>query len=302
MCCKKEGFNYPSSKEVAEKIVENLEKDELIKEIKISTMILADTNKKPTKKEKEVKEKETTETKEKKEKKVAPPSYFIDIFLNDDYLLNTSINILQNGIVLDTSSFPCRNVLVDFSSPNIAKEMHVGHLRSTIIGESVCRILEFLDFNVDRINHVGDWGTQFGMLISNLKEVHPDYLTNQPDLKDLEKFYVESKKKFDTNEDFKKRAYENTVLLQTGNEECREAWKFICQASRNEFEKIYQKLDIKLKEVGESFYDPLSRELIPRLEKEGHVFIDNGAKIMKLDGFKVPLMVVKSDESHKNKY
>lgn len=296
MCCKKEGFNYPSSKEVAEKIIENLEKDDIIKDVKISTMILADANKKPAKKEKEVKEnKENAETKEKKEKKVAPPSYFIDIFLNDDYLLNTSINILQNGIVLDTSSFPWKNVLVDFSSPNIAKEMHVGHLRSTIIGESVCRILEFLNFNVDRINHVGDWGTQFGMLISNLKEVHPDYLTNQPDLKDLEKFYVESKKKFDTNEDFKKRAYENTVLLQTGNEECREAWKFICQASRNEFEKIYQKLDIKLKEVGESFYDPLSRELIPRLEKEGHVFIDNGAKIMKLDGFKVPLMVVKSD-------
>jgi len=80
-------------------------------------------------------------------------------------------------------------ITVDFSSPNIAKEMHVGHLRSTIIGESICRILEYLGHSVYRINHVGDWGTQFGMLIAQLQDQYPDFLNKSPNISDLEKFY-----------------------------------------------------------------------------------------------------------------
>ncbi len=88
---------------------------------------------------------------------------------------------------------------VDFSSPNIAKEMHVGHLRSTILGEAFCRLLERQGFQVERINHVGDWGTQFGMLIAQLKLDHPDYLASPPDLGDLQEFYAKSKKSFDAS-------------------------------------------------------------------------------------------------------
>ena len=88
---------------------------------------------------------------------------------------------------------------VDFSSPNIAKEMHVGHLRSTILGESVCRILEFMGYDVVRANHVGDWGTQFGMLIAYMQETFPDYATNKPDIQDLDVYYKAARAKFDSD-------------------------------------------------------------------------------------------------------
>lgn len=288
---KKEGWNFPSSKEVASEILDNIPTDPMIKSITLSQLITAEKKDKKPKKE----EKEPKEGDKKKKVKENLPSYFIDIILNDDYLIDTASDVLKNGIKVDVEEHTCRKVLVDFSSPNIAKEMHVGHLRSTIIGESICRILEFLNFDVERINHIGDWGTQFGMLIANLEENYPDFLTNKPELKELEHFYVESKKKFDENPEFKKKAYENTVKLQAGDENKRLAWKFFCEESKKEYDKIYERLNITLKDLGESFYDPLARELIPQLEKDGIVKLDQGAKVMHLDGFKVPLMVVKSD-------
>lgn len=114
-----------------------------------------------------------------------------------------------------------RKVLVDFSSPNIAKEMHVGHLRSTIIGDSVCRMLEFLGHDVMRINHVGDWGTQFGMLINYLKDEYPDFMTNPPNITDLTSFYKNAKVRFDEDADFKERSRLGVVELQSGNPESR---------------------------------------------------------------------------------
>lgn len=92
-----------------------------------------------------------------------------------------------------------QKIVVDFSSPNIAKEMHVGHLRSTIIGEAICRVLEYMGNEVVRANHVGDWGTQFGMLIAYMKETFPDYETKLPDIKDLDTYYKDARKKFDTD-------------------------------------------------------------------------------------------------------
>ena len=301
MNSKKENFKFSSCKEVAEEIVKNFPSDELVEKVQISTSLTTDKEKGKTKEKEEKKdetkndEKEKVVKKEKKEKK-APENYFIDFYLSNSYLKSTGLDILRNGINLN-STVENKIVVCDFSSPNIAKEMHVGHLRSTIIGESICRILEHLKAKVHRVNHVGDWGTQFGMLIANLEEVHPDFLTNKPEISELEAFYVQSKSKFDDekNPDFKKRAYENTVKLQTGDEKCRAAWKFICDASRNEFEKIYKRLNITLNEFGESFYDPICRELIPQLEKEGHVILDDGMKIMRVDGYKAPLIIVKSD-------
>lgn len=124
-----------------------------------------------------------------------------------------------------------KKVIVDFSSPNIAKEMHVGHLRSTIIGESMSRLFEFAGYDVLRINHVGDWGTQFGMLIAHLQDKFPDYLRVSPPIGDLQAFYKESKKRFDTEEEFKKRAYQCVVLLQSKNPDILKAWKLICDVS-----------------------------------------------------------------------
>lgn len=97
-------------------------------------------------------------------------------------------------------------MVVDFSSPNIAKNMHVGHLRSTIQGDSVCRILEYLGYNVIRTNHVGDWGTQFGMLIQELNENFPDFVKKPPNITDLQTFYQNAKKRFDADPEFKKKS------------------------------------------------------------------------------------------------
>ena len=104
-------------------------------------------------------------------------------------------------------------MIVDFSSPNIAKDMHVGHLRSTIMGDSICRVLEFLNHEVLRINHLGDWGTQFGMLIAELNDEFPDFLENPPPIADLVVFYKKAKKRFDNEEAFKKTSHENVVKL-----------------------------------------------------------------------------------------
>jgi len=98
--------------------------------------------------------------------------------------------------------------------------MHVGHLRSTIQGDSICRIFEFLGYDVERVNHVGDWGTQFGMLIAELDDSFPDFIKQQPEVADLQEFYQRSKKRFDSEEEFKTRAHSNVVKLQSGDEHC----------------------------------------------------------------------------------
>ena len=110
--------------------------------------------------------------------------------------------------------------------------MHVGHLRSTIIGEAACRMLEVQGFKVDRINHTGDWGTQFGMLIAQLKQDHPAFLEEKPDLGDLQGFYVKSKKSFDQSEEFKDMARKTVVKLQSYDPETIKAWELFCALSR----------------------------------------------------------------------
>lgn len=173
---------------------------------------------------------------------------FINVFLNKSYGINAITSILRNGVRPITVKK--QRIVVDFSSPNIAKEMHVGHLRSTIIGDSIARLLEYLGHDVLRINHIGDWGTQFGMLIAHLEDRFPDYATVSPPISDLQTFYKESKARFDTEEDFKKRAYAKVVLLQGGDKDSVKGWQLICDVSRNEFQKIYDRLGVKIIERG----------------------------------------------------
>ena len=188
--------------------------------------------------------------------------------------------------------------VVDFSSPNIAKEMHVGHLRSTIIGESVCRILEFVGHHVHRTNHVGDWGTQFGMLIQYLKEEYPQVAETGevPNITDLTEFYKNAKARFDESPEFKKTSQTNVVKLQSGDKECLKIWKMLCDASRSEFNKVYKRLDVTLKEKGESFYNDKIPPVIQEFENAGMIKIEEGgAKCVFTEGYKVPLMLQKSD-------
>ncbi|CAD7956665.1 unnamed protein product [Amoebophrya sp. A120] len=190
-----------------------------------------------------------------------------------------------------------KRVVVDFSSPNIAKEMHVGHLRSTIIGEAMCRVLEFCGHDVTRLNHVGDWGTQFGMLIEYMRETYPDFLENMPDISDLQSFYKASKKRFDDDADFKKRSQLSVVELQAGAKFHTEAWKVICEISRKSYQRVYDRLEINVTERGESYYNPMIPTVIKELEHRNIVVPSQGAKVITVPDVNpdVPLMVQKSD-------
>ena len=194
-------------------------------------------------------------------------------------------------------------VVVDFSSPNIAKEMHVGHLRSTIIGDSLARVLEFRGHRVLRLNHVGDWGTQFGMLITHLKQVAPETLNTADavDLGDLVAFYREAKKRFDDDDAFQTMSREEVVKLQGGDPVSLKAWGLLCDQSRREFQKIYDRLDIRLSERGESFYNPYLAPVLSGLKEAGLLVTDDGAECVFLegvngkDGKPLPVIVRKSD-------
>ncbi|MBD1831166.1 arginine--tRNA ligase [Cyanobacteria bacterium FACHB-472] len=233
---------------------------------------------------------------------VAGPG-FINFTLKLEYL-EAQLRDIQADPRLGVSNAknPQRTV-VDFSAPNIAKEMHVGHLRSTIMGDCIARILEFRGHDVLRLNHVGDWGTQFGMLIAYLREVCPEALTtaNAVDLGDLVAFYRKAKQRFDEDKEFQETARQEVVKLQGGAEDSLRAWNLLCEQSRREFEVIYKLLDVQLKERGESFYNPLLPSIVEDLTKLHLLVEDNGAKCVFLEGFTnkegepLPLIVQKTD-------
>ncbi|XP_045500219.1 arginine--tRNA ligase, cytoplasmic [Colias croceus] len=220
---------------------------------------------------------------------------FLNIYLNRPFAEHVLTCILKYGV--KPPPVKRERIVVDFSSPNIAKEMHVGHLRSTIIGESISRLLEFLNHDVLRINHLGDWGTQFGMLIAQLQDKFPDYKTVSPPISDLQAFYKESKKRFDEDEEFKKKAYSCVVELQSGNPDFIAAWKLICEVSRREFQKVYDRLNISIIDRGESFYQSRMVTVVNELKELGLLEEDDGRLIMwgNEERTGIPLTIVKSD-------
>lgn len=233
---------------------------------------------------------------------IADPG-FINLTLDPAYLAKQVQSVVGDprlGIPLP--ALPKRTI-VEFSSPNIAKELHVGHLRSTIIGDAIARLFEFLGHDVLRLNHVGDWGTQFGMLIAYLQDEQQDVLLGKKktDLQELMGWYRASKKRFDEDPAFKKRAQLQVVRLQGGDEASLEAWQMICDISRKAFKEIYDLLDVRLTERGESFYNPYLPQVIADLEKKGLITISDGAKCVFLEGFTardgtpLPMIVQKSD-------
>ncbi|OAF64412.1 hypothetical protein A3Q56_07881 [Intoshia linei] len=188
------------------------------------------------------------------------------------------------------------NVIIDMSSPNIAKEMHVGHLRSTIIGDSISILLAFCGNNVKKINHVGDWGTQFGMLIAHLRDKYPQYVDKLPGISTLMSLYKESKIRFDGDNEFKIKAKQDVVQLQSYNPEYIKIWKNICEISRIEFNKIYRRLSVyDLQEMGESFYQKKMINIVKDLEQKGLTQQNDGRIISLFDDETPPLTIVKSD-------
>lgn len=229
------------------------------------------------------------------------PSGFINFTIDSKYLSNDLNKIYKDPYLGVFPIGKTEKVIVEFSSPNIAKELHVGHLRSTIIGDCLARLFEFLNCDVLRLNHIGDWGTQFGMLIAYIKEFQKETFLKKPDLASLMDWYKLSKKKFDEDPSFKKMAHEEVVKLQNGDEDAFKAWELICDISRIAYREIYGLLDVSLEERGESYYNKVLKSVVEDLEKKELVEDSNGAKCIFLEGFKnrdgdpLPLIVQKSD-------
>ena len=194
-------------------------------------------------------------------------------------------------------------VVVDYSSPNVAKEMHVGHLRSTIIGDAIVRVLEHLGHRVIPQNHLGDWGTNFGMLIEHLEEVGADAAA-ELSVGDLEAFYQQAKQKFETDPAFAERARLRVVALQRGDEAALRSWRLLIDLSTAYFSTVYGLLGVRLTDdaiAGESFYNPMLADVAEELQAQGLAVIDEGALCVFPPGFTgrdgkpFPLMVRKSD-------
>ena len=185
-----------------------------------------------------------------------------------------------------------QKVVIDFSSPNIAKDMHVGHLRSTIIGDCLARCFAFVGHDVLRLNHIGDWGTAFGMLITYLQETTQAEIHQ---LEDLTELYKKAHRRFAEDPEFKKRSQHNVVALQSGDSQALSLWKQICDVSEKSFQTIYTLLDVELYTRGESFYNPFLAEVVSDLESKNLVTISDGAKCVFHETFSIPLMIQKSD-------
>ena len=212
---------------------------------------------------------------------------FINIFLKDAWLAD-NINRAVQDPKLGVHNPEKQTVVVDYSSPNVAKEMHVGHLRSTIIGDAVVRTLEFLGNNVIRANHVGDWGTQFGMLIAYLEKMENEHATEM-ELSDLEAFYRAAKKHYDEDPVFAEKARNYVVKLQSGDEYCRTMWQKLVKITMQQNQHNYDRLNVTLTDkdvMGESLYNPMLPGIVEDLKKQGLAVEDDGALVVYLDEFK----------------
>ncbi len=233
---------------------------------------------------------------------VAGPG-FINISISSSWLEELVALVAQGDRLGIPRISPPQRIVIDFCSPNTAKDMHVGHLRSAIIGDSLARLFEFLGHDVLRLSHVGDWGTSFGMLIAFLKEQHPQVLEGHvsTSLLTLEDWYRKAKALFDADAEFRIRAQREVVALQGGDAKAQKAWELICTITRQGHQEILDLLDISLEERGESFYNLHLPEIVSDLEKKGLVEVSNGAKCIFLEGFKnrdgapLPFMIQKSD-------
>ncbi|MCK5893850.1 MAG: arginine--tRNA ligase [Endozoicomonadaceae bacterium] len=215
---------------------------------------------------------------------------FINLFIHTDWLTDKLNDYIKDPRAGAEKATEKQTIVVDYSAPNVAKEMHVGHLRSTIIGDSVVRTLEFLGHNVIRANHIGDWGTQFGMLIAHLEELqkeNPEVISSE--LADLEEFYRESKQHYDNNPSFAKQARNYVVKLQSGDEWCLKMWKKLVDTTLTQNQYNYDRLNVTLTKddtMGESIYNDMLSSIIQDLEVKGLAIESGGAKVVYLDEFK----------------
>lgn len=226
---------------------------------------------------------------------------FINFSVSQDQLLAQLEQAYNQPMVGVEPAAQARRIVVDYSSPNLAKEMHVGHLRSAIIGDAVVRTAEFLGHTVIRQNHVGDWGTQFGMLLAHMEELDAQEMAME--LSNLESFYKAAKKRFDESPEFADRARELVVALQGGDAKCLDLWQQFIDVSLSHCQEVYDRLGVTLQRsdvMAESAYNEDLPQVVADLREQGLLVEDQGAQCVFLDEFKnkegesLPVIVQKS--------
>jgi arginyl-tRNA synthetase len=232
---------------------------------------------------------------------------FVNLVLSGDFIrAQVAAMAADERLGVEVAAEP-DTVVVDYSSPNVAKEMHVGHLRSTVIGDSLVRMLVHLGHVVIRENHVGDWGTPFGMLIEHLIDIGEARTVDELSIGDLNPFYQEARRSFDADEGFRERSRKRVVLLQSGDPETLRLWRVLVDQSIVYFDEVYSKLGVLLTDDdvrGESFYNPLLPKVVEDLGALGLLVEDEGAQCVFPPGFTnregepLPLIVRKSDEGY----
>ena len=232
------------------------------------------------------------------------PQGFINLTVDDGYLaahLQAQAADRRLGVEPAETAL---TVVVDYSHPNVAKEMHAGHLRTTIIGDALCRLLGFAGHRVQRENHVGDWGTPFGMLIEHLIDLGEEEGARELSVGDLDRFYRQARIAFDASPDFQERSRHRVVLLQSGDSETLRLWRVLVDQSIAYFEEVYRKLGVLLTPgdvVGESFYNDLLPVVVDELDRAGLLVESDGARCVfppgytNREGEPLPLIVQKSD-------
>jgi arginyl-tRNA synthetase len=229
---------------------------------------------------------------------------FVNVTFSDDFVVGQ----LREALASDTTGVrrapTAQTFVVDYSAPNVAKEMHVGHLRSTVIGDALVRLLDFVGHVVVRENHIGDWGTPFGMLIEHLVDLGEDRAAAEFSVGDLDAFYKQARQKFEADDVFKDRARLRVVALQAGDVETLRMWQVLVGESTKYFNRVYSVLGVLLDDgdlMGESAYNDLLPQVVTRLAGSGLLQRSEGADVMFLDGFTnrdnepLPLIIRKGD-------
>jgi arginyl-tRNA synthetase len=229
---------------------------------------------------------------------------FINLVFSDDYLAQQlTLAMAENTLGVRVSDDP-HTVVIDYSAPNVAKEMHVGHLRSTVIGDALVRVMGFVGHTVVRENHIGDWGTPFGMLIEHLIDLGEENAAHELGVGDLDGFYKQARAKFEASDEFKTRARHRVVMLQGGDDDTMRLWRTLVKESTRYFNKVYSQLDVLLTDddlMGESAYNDLLSVVVDRLRDSGLLVESDGAEVVFPEGFTnrenepLPLIIRKGD-------
>ncbi len=229
---------------------------------------------------------------------------FINLVFSTPFIAGELSAAMSDGRLGVRASGDPHTIVIDYSAPNVAKEMHVGHLRSTVIGDSLVRALGYVGHTVVRENHIGDWGTPFGMLIEHLVDLGEENAAHELSVGDLDGFYKEARRKFEADDSFKDRSRRRVVMLQGGDGDTLRLWRTLVEESTRYFNKVYSQLDVLLTDgdlMGESAYNDLLVQVVDRLRDAGLLVESDGAEVVFPEGFTnrenepLPLIIRKGD-------